>query len=306
MGKSNRAAMSLEMDFTEGYEASGFVNGMVAGFKSTRWTSSVLEMAHTVMARQFDETLDNIARGNPGSYHHVYEWRMVGVPQGRLWTHTMVGRGAVREASWSWKASTQPILTPEERMDDPLGINDPMAGVDAEVIAKLKPRRYIFYWKAPMMEYDLTARVRPRYAKRLFVPTYKSPTNYVFKDETYQDFNYANPQDDSGGEGTVNKFTTYWLSFWNQVAPDIFDKEVQKIVENDIGRMAKEMVSGKRKNKQVGLKTFGGRSGYDFAAYESGRNRAEALVAGKAKSYSKASKYIDKNGQFGIDVKYGD
>lgn len=305
MGKSNRAALSIEMDFTDGYEASGFITGMTAEMKTSRYTGSVLEMAHTRMADTFDVSLDGLAANNKSQFHHVYEWRMIGIPQGRLWQHVLVGRGSVREASFSWKASTQPILTPEERMDDPLGTNDPMQNVDVEVLKKLKPRKYIFYWKAPMMEYDLTARVKPRYAKRLFVPTWRSPTNYILKDETYQDFSYANPQDWSGGDGTVNKFTTAWLGFWNQVAPGIFEREVQTVIENDIGKTAREMLTGRSRKKKVGLKTFGGRDEYDFAAFESGRNRAEALVRGKAKSYSKASKYIDKNGQFGIDVNYG-
>jgi hypothetical protein len=218
----------------------------------------------------------------------------------------MIGRGTMREATFEWVASKAPILTPQERMSDPLRTNDPIAKVDKEVIADLKPRTYFFYWKAPMMEYDLPARVRPKWAKRLFIPTWRAPGNYKFGMETYQDFSAGNPQDGSGGQGTVGMFTAAWLNWWNRTAPKIWDDNVRNVVENDLGVIGREATRKKKTaSSSFGLTTFGKKRGYKFAAFESGRNRAEALVKGKARSYASASKYIDKNGTFGLDVNYG-
>jgi hypothetical protein len=301
-----KPAISLEMDFSDGYEAAGFVRGMTAEMSTDRYLGSVMGMAHTLMAEAFDATMDAMAASNRSAYHHVYEWRMIGVPGGRLWRHAMVGRGTSREATFEWQASKAPILTPEERQSDPLGTNDPMVGVDLESL-NLKPRTYFFYWKAPMMEYDLAARVRPRYAKRLFIPTWRAPGNYTFGMETYQEFSSANPQDGSGGPGTVGNFTAAWLGWWNSEAPAMWDNQVRHVIENDIGVMGKEVGRKKRATTSTfTLKTFGGVKDYKFAAFESGRNRAEALVKGKARSYTKASKYINNNGTFGVDVDYGD
>lgn len=301
-----KPALSLEMDFSDGYEAAGFVQGMTAEMKTDRYLGSVMSMAHTLMAEAFDTTMDALAASNRSSYHHVYEWRMIGNPGGRLWKHAMIGRGTTREATFEWQASKAPILTPEERMSDPLGTNDPIAGVDPDVISSLKPRTYFFYWKAPMMEYDLTARVRPRYAKRLFIPTWRAPGNYRFGMETYQEFSAGNPQDGSGGPGTVGNFTAAWLNWWNHTAPNIWDNRVKRVVEEDLGVIGKEVTRSKKASRSsFTLKTFGGRGDYKFAAFESGRNRAEALVRGKARSYTKASKYIESNGSFGVDVDYG-
>jgi len=301
-----KPAMSLEMDFTEGYDALGFAQGMTSEIKTDRYLGSVMTMAHSRMADRFDLMMDTLAATNRSSYHHVYEWRMIGQPAGRLWNHAMVGRGTTREATFEWRASRSPILTPQERMSDPLGTNDPITGIDPDVLSKLKNRSYFFYWKAPMMEYGLAARVRPRYAKRLFVPTWRAPGNYRHAMETYQDFSAGNPQDGSGGAGTVGMFSAAWLNWWNDVAPKIWDTESKNVVENDLGIIGKEMSRSKKKAKaRFSLKTFGGKKDYSFAAFEDGRNRAEALVKAKARSYSKQSKYIAANGKFGVDVDYG-
>jgi hypothetical protein len=299
--------MSIEMDFEGGYEALGFVDGMATEIKTNRYLGSVITMAHSLMAESFDETMDNIAMTNKASYNHVYEWRMIGKPEGRLWKHTMIGRGTTREATFEWQASSAPILTPEERQSDPLGTNDPITEIDPDVLGKLKKRTYFFYWKAPMMEYGLSARVRPKYARRLFIPTWASPdTNYRYGMETFQDFSKANPQDGSGGQGTVGMFTAAWLNWWNEAAPKMWDSKVKTVVENDLGVIGREINRSKRAKKaSFGLKTFGGKKDYRFAAFEEGRNRAEALVRGKARSYARQSKYIANNGKFGVDVDYG-
>ena len=299
---AKKPAVSIDSDFDEGYEFAGVVTGMTSTIKTNRFTSSVLEMAHAMLAEDFDQHIDAIAKTNPSALHHVYEWRMIGLAKGRLWSHTLVGRGKTREASWEWLPSEAPILTPAERMKDPLRTNDPMQAVNPDDLDKLSDQSYYFHWKAPMMEFGLPARVRPKQAKRLFVPTWHSPKGYHFSMETLQDFSAGNPQDGSGGRGTMGNFTAIWQAWWNNAAPKSFDDHVNKVVEKDIGVGAKELLRSKRKRyKTVTLKTMGDKS----AAFESGRNRAEAYFLGRAKNYTQASRYIGKHGKFGMDVDYG-
>lgn len=300
-----RPAMKLDFDLDDGYAALGFMNGMATEINTDRYLGSVIDYSHDILAAAFDVHMDTIARSNPSAYHHVYEWRMVGLPPGRLWRHKISGGGSttggrVREATFEWRASVRPILTPKERQSDPLGISDPMEQVDSEVIAKLKNRTYFFYNKAPMMEYGLRANVYPKNGKYLFVPSIGTgPKNFYLARHTDQDFSFANPQDHSGGGGTVGKFTTAWVAWWNTVAPTLWDAQVRNTIDNDLGKTEKEMgraLQGRRsRGKSFGIATFNSGN----AAFESGKNLAQAYFKGKEQSYRSASRYVDKNGVFG-------
>jgi len=211
----------------------GHIQGIATAVSTDRYIGSVLKYTHERLAKAFDEQMDVIALGNPSAYNHVYEWRMLGLPQGRLWKHKATGTGSmsgvagkVREGTFQFKASTRPILTPEERHKDS---NDPMSAVPLDIIAMLKPRKYFFYNKASMMEYGLAATVRPKYGKFLFVPTRNSALSgskwrdspssmsgngFYLAKSTQQNFQYRNPQDSSGGSGTVGRFTSTWVEWW--------------------------------------------------------------------------------------------
>src|SRR5690242_4645598 len=98
-----KPALSLEMDFEDGYATAGFIRGMVTEISTDRYLGSVMNMAHARMAEAFDIEMDVLAASNPNNYHHVYEWRMIGLPEGRLWKHAMIGRGTRREATFEWQ-----------------------------------------------------------------------------------------------------------------------------------------------------------------------------------------------------------
>lgn len=306
-------AISLEFDLGSSGYAFGFLQGLTETIKTDRYIGSVLQLAHAEMAKSFDEFIDVAAAGNPSELHHVYEWRMVGMPAGRLWRHTIGGRsGVVKEkryydASWEWEISKMPILTPEERLTDlnPIGSADPIHAVSPAMLAKLKQTDYYFRWKAPVMEYGLHANVYPRSGKAnalLFVPSWRSVTHggYYKAKHTQQNFEYADPQDKSGGYGTVGRFTSMWVGWWNSGAPDeTWKLTVQNIVEKDIGRSEREMIVGanrrRSRTKIIGMATFND----EYAAFESGRNRAMAYYTEHARSYVQATKVIDRRGIFG-------
>src|SRR6478736_8162936 len=99
-GVSKQNAIDIEADMAEGYKALGFVTGLTSEVSTSRFIAPVVEYAHDRMARAFDIEIDQVARGNESALGHVYEWRMTGMPQGRLWRHTLTGRGENRQASW--------------------------------------------------------------------------------------------------------------------------------------------------------------------------------------------------------------
>lgn len=293
---------SIEADLADGYGALGYMQGFAEVIKTDRFVGSVLDYAHGRMAEVFNESINVTAAGSPSLYHHVYEQKLVGVPGAELWKHRMLGRGSTREASFEWKASLRPILTPEERLTDenPIGDADPIHGVDPKVIEKLKPRHYIFYNKAPMMEFGLRAVVEPQWSRILFVPSFRSASHggYYRAMHTVQDFSKANPQDASGGRGTVGNFTAAWVGWWKDGADMVWATEIKNVVERDLGRSEREMgaIPGRRRasKKVLGLVALTNNE----KAFQAGRNYAAAHVYRKADSYKKASTDAQRRGIF--------
>lgn len=283
-------AINIEADLADGYYATGFVMGFTTEMSTDRFIAPVVEFAHSEMAQAFDREIDQVARSNADSLGHVYEWRMVGQPMGRLWKHTLSGRGAARQASWEWQKSIAPILTPQERKSagNP---NDPMTGISDKDIAQLSGRDYFFHWKAPMMEYGMTVNIVAKNAKALFVPSFNADGGFYFTKATHNQL-----------AGNNNgRFTAFWTTWWGDSgAGGEWNNHVKRIIEKDLGRAKNEMGTHRRRKRTFGLSTITDNQ----KAYESGRNYAEAMIKGKADSYRKASKYVDRYGKFGNEVSY--
>jgi hypothetical protein len=285
-----RPALNIEADLTEGYKALGFVQGLSTTVSTNRFISSVIELAHDRMAQDFDREIDQVALSNQNAFAHVYEWRMTGIPQGRLWHHTLTGRGVNRQASWQWEPSKAPILTPEERKarNNP---NDPINNVSDEDIARLSSRDYFFTWKAPVMEYGLRVNITAKYAKALFIPSFSAEKGYYFSKSSFNQM----PNNNAG------RFTGFWTAWWTGGgAASTWDSHIRTVIEKDIGRAEKELGKAKKRRKTFSISTVGSND----AAFEAGRNYAEAYILGRAKNYKQAARYIDKNGRFGGDVNY--
>lgn len=291
-GVSKRNAIDIEADMTEGYKALGFITGFSSEVSTDRFIGPVVEYAHSEMAQAFDLEIDQVARGNEESLGHVYEWRMVGTPQGRLWRHTLTGRGANRQASWEWQQSKTNILTPEERKnaDNP---NDPINAVDDEDLAELSDRKYYFYNKAAVIEYGLPVNIVAVNAKALFIPSFSHESGYYFAKSS------SNQMANKG----AGKFTAFWTNWWSTGADAIWQNQIKRIIEKDLGRSKKELsktTRGRKSKKTFSLNTFADND----TAFEAGRNYAEAYIKGRAKSYKQAAKYIDRYGKYGDEVNY--
>lgn len=291
MARAKRNAVNIEADLDDGYKALGFVDGMTAEISTTRFIAPLVEYVHSRMAEAFDDFADAAAKGNYEHFGHVYEDGMLGIPQGRLWRHTLSGRGENRQASWEFLPSKLPIFTPEERVEN-AEPNDPIVDVDMEHIERLQGE-YIFAMKASVNEYNLPVNIYPVNSKVLFVPMFGVDNGFRF-------LKHSGRQIKNTQSG---KFTYMWTGWWSTTAKNMFDRELKRAIEKDLGKSEKELhraVPPRKRMRSMSLSTV--TSG--DAAYEAGRNYAEAYIKGKAQNYRQASKYIDRYGKFGAQVSY--
>lgn len=323
MGRKIRPGLYIEPDFREEYAAAGFIKSMLLQMDSSYFMNDVIGYAHSRMAQGFDDYMTVLSQSNENRYHHVYEPGMVGFQEAQLWEHRLYGTGDKRQVSWEWQLSRLPILKPEERAMNP---DDPMSEVDSEVIEKLSDEDYVFYMRAPMMEYGLRANIVPTNAKFLFIPTFATQyfrdrkartsreVNFRMAKHNVPNFSYHNPQEPSGAgggkqtDGTVGQFTAAWVGYWTQgPADEVFNMEVQPYIETSmgeaeqwIGKAAKQIKSRKVRSVGASFTTFADHE----QAEETGRNLAIAFVKGKARSYRQASKHVDKYGYFNGEQGY--
>lgn len=276
---ARKAPVEIGADFSEMGFTLGLLSGMAKEVKTNRYLGDVITYVHAELAREFDMHMDFAVEAFPRRFSHVYEWdNNPGDDRSRdrLWEHRLLGRGGTRSATWTWKASVRPIPTPQERAQDP---NDPISLVPQEELDKLSSRRYIFYWKAPIMEYDSGVNIRPKYAKALFIPTGDPSNPFVFANE----FRNLQP----GGQESTGAFTTEWTSWWGNQAEDSFDKHVREGLEQDLAGVQTGVRQGQRsRNKKVGLNVT---SDY-AAAFESGEEWAQEYMRKKASKYKARSK----------------
>lgn len=230
----------VDADLKELGYAMGVVQGTINTVKTDRYISDVLEYVHARLANDFDDMADLVHAGGDEkgrAINHVYEWDSTG-PGARLWRHRFSGKGRNREASWSWVASKKPIPSPEERAKNN---RDPMSKVSAADRKELSKQRYIFHWKAPVMEYNIPVRIRPVNTKMLFIPTFKSDKGFVFKAEAVNN----NP-----GGVEAGRFTALWTDWWGKQAGGSMDRAIVDGLERDIASVESGIRQGKRVRKQ--------------------------------------------------------
>lgn len=278
--RHNNASMGVDTDFSEAGYVLGKVDGMMTQMRTDRFNRAVIEYAHGEMAEQFDADIDAVAIASPNNFHHVYEWRMTGLPQGRLWKHRLRGRGGSRQAQFEWKASRAPILTPQERYANAYGISerDPIRNVDPEVLEKLSGRTYFFYWKAPVMEYNITTNITPRWSPVLFVPDEGEKRGYRFEPNMVS---VVNP----GGDQTFMRFSNFWMGWWSVRGPEIFNGMIRKTIEKDLGRIEAEGVNKSRARVSTFALTSDVGPGGFTKAYKDGKKYAEAMIDSIADKY---------------------
>jgi hypothetical protein len=277
---ARKAAVEVSADFSEVGFTMGLLSGMSTEVRTNRYLGDVISYVHRQLADEFDVHMDFAVEAFPRRFSHVYEWNNNpgdDRSRDRLWEHRLLGSGGTRNATFTWKASVRPIPTPQERARNS---DDPISLVPPEELAKLSNRRYIFYWKAPIMEYDTGVNIRPKYAKALFIPTGNPANPFVFANE----FRNLQP----GGEASTGQFTTEWVNWWGNQAPESFDKNLREGLERDLAGVTNGIRQGQRtrSGKRIGLAAT---SDY-AAAFESGETWAKEYMRKNANKYKARGK----------------
>lgn len=218
-----RPGLNVNFDAQEAHAAMGAIVGIGKAVKTDRYVSDIINYAHREMSTGFDEHMDLMSGAMREKFHHIYEWNMIGLPAGRLWNHTLTGRGTNKLASFEFIASKMPIPNPEQRAANP---DDPMSQVPEDVVQRLSKRKYYFTWKAPMMEYRLHATIAPRWASKLFIPMFDQPRGYILTPHA------VNQQ--SGNVLTAGSFTTAFIDWFNGPGRVILEEKVAREVELDM------------------------------------------------------------------------
>jgi hypothetical protein len=276
-------SLAINPYLDEAFTVTGAIAGLIDSVNTQVYKNDVITFVHSEMAKEFDVHAALLAAAAPSNFGHVFEWRMTGNLAGKLWRHRLVGSVGDRTASFEWLASKTPILTPEERKNKP---NDLMSTVPDKEIAKLSKRRYFFYWKAPMMEFNMETTIAPRWSKALFIPTGVPPKHYMI--------HKGSIRKTAGGRSTSGSFTSLWAEWWGTQADAIFNNRLRRIIEMDL---ANAVESGMRIKKSVGRTTVAiGTIASAAEAREAGKAMAEAFIFGKAKSYRAAAAYLEDYG----------
>lgn len=130
-------------------ETTNILDAVSVTLLSTVHVNDLVTAANAIVTGEFVMHMSNKALSEPAKFGHMYEWGMVGDPNGRLWKHILRGSGANRQLSFTFKASVKTVPVAPRLAD--LGVK----------------RNHIFTMKASVMELGLPVSISPVIAKML-------------------------------------------------------------------------------------------------------------------------------------------
>ena len=263
----------------------GTIYGMDNTVRTPVYIDALMRYAHSEAAEQFN--MDAAAKATADqTLNHMYEWGTVGInkgkttrqlspmdPEARLWRHRIVGRGSTKQIDFTYRTSKVPVPQP----------TPDKTKVSQEYLDKLSGRKYIFHWKAPIIEQGVKVMLRPKYAKAIFVPFYGQPRSPRLTDrERERGFLYhKGPLMNVPGHGTIQgrdlegNFTSFWETWWNAAGEDIIAEKMTSELTEEMrelfARAGKMGTRTRTKNWNFEIDT----NAAETAAYM--RRRAEGL-----------------------------
>lgn len=149
--------------------------------------NQLMKTANSIMTSSFIIHMSRKTLMQPARYKHMYEWRLNGDPNSKLWKHIMSGSGANRVLSFNFKASKTTV--PISDIKKSVGVQN----------------RHIFYWKAMVLELGLPVRISPKLASALVLDLKNG--SLVFTKNTIMISR-------QGNEYTWHSFTTEYLRWF--------------------------------------------------------------------------------------------
>lgn len=140
---------NIGMDADKFGKVGNVIDAVSVTINSDVHVNDLVKASNTLITGEFVLHMSSAAVSEPLKFGHMYDWGMVGNPQGRLWKHILRGRGRTRQLSFDFKASTKAV--PVAPRLSAIGVKN----------------NHIFTWKAPVMELGLPVRISPVLAQAL-------------------------------------------------------------------------------------------------------------------------------------------
>lgn len=268
--------------------AAGVIKEYSAQMTTNAFVDSVLAATHKTFADRFDKHIGMIARasGAKQHFHHVYEYNPVGGPYDfigmsvhKLWEHRVLrGRGGTREFTWNWKAAKQPIPTYLQRRRSRVG-DDPIRHIPKSQFDRLielsRHQRYVFVWKAQILEYNIPRTVYPRQANRRLA---------VAVDGNLEILSHYRQVGQPPGD-TRAAFTSVWTSYWTTVPEKEFNSVIGRHIEKDAKRNIETAIAKSKGVPRARKRSWNVNVATDTRqAYEAGRQQAKTAIKGQLRS----------------------
>lgn len=264
-----RNYVGFNVDTTEAAALAGFLKRLSLDIKTSRHIGPVLKYTHAAMSNAFTEYMSVVGAAQPSRFHHVYEWGQVGDPTAKLWDDKLLGNGASRTATFTWRASKQVVPVRQDFSD--VGVK----------------QIHVFVWKAPVMEYGKNIVIRPKRGK--FLAFFTGPTNPEMK---YKMQVTANPIQvtDPGGPMVKGSFTREYVSWWGgSGAEGVFNTTIRRVLEEDLAKMPIEAAT--KPFRRARTKTFAINTlGESEAAERAGAEAAKKYLAARSQKYIEAAR----------------
>lgn len=218
-------------------EIFGAITGIQEGLKDPVYMDGLLKAAHSQATKEFD--LAAAATAQTGHMSHMWEYGTPGItggppkfpdptsPAARLWVHKMIGKGGDQIITFTFREAIQrnPRLTTAQ------------TGVPSKYLRKMSRRKYIFRWKARVIETGEEVEITPKNGHLLFVPFYgEEERSERPRGRGYQMY----PADRKGpikvnpGATQAGSFTKFWASWWDARGSQIIDDSVELSVDSDV------------------------------------------------------------------------
>lgn len=266
-----RPMVGFNADTTEAAHLAGFLQEVSVKIGTPVHIGPVLKYVHSVYSEEFTAHMETLAQAAPDRFHHVYEWNMIGIPQGKLWRDVLRGSGNTRTATFQWKASKSIVPVSDEAKD------------------KGVKQIHVFVWKAPVMEYGEDITITPKRGEGLAYftgPVYSDPGRYEPVKFTRKDITIHNP----GGANVKGAFTKAYIEWWGSSsggAHGTFETRVRRILEKNTHEiMDAGLVKGTRNRTRVfGLASIEASMAGVRAAQAAGKAAAAASINKASANY---------------------
>jgi hypothetical protein len=234
----------------------GYILAMTKQVSTPSYIGAVNTYVHSLLAERFNQYLDMIAKVNPDTLHHVYEWpsryqgkETIGNPVARLWSQQLKGNGASKTASFRFKASIRPSPV------------NPILTTPGKNGKSVKTGVHVFVWKAPVMEAGTEITVTAKLAKYLaFVADKEGQSGGSTSRVNNSEIAFAKSTTFTAGGGkTTGAFTGQWVGWWQTMAGAIYDKEIAPRLEKDLnmerelGRLGRRWGNKTTKTFSIGI-----------------------------------------------------